>query len=411
MIVLMHDIARLLPIASEFGEDQRRLARAGFAVFLLVGAVQALYGPALPAVRSSFGLTSATVGWTVGAHYAGSVAGVLLSLVCEARLLARQRLVSGAALVGVGAGAFALIPVWPWALVGVICIGLGYGVLVVVVNALFASGFGDRSAPLLVLVNAAFGLGALLGPLLYGLLTSGHFRPAFLVVGALAVLILPLLWAVPDMAPPQWPASVPAGRDATPALIGFVALFMLYTALESDTSGWMATHLIFHGYSPGAAAALTAAFWSALTVGRLLAVPVSARLTPLQMIAGGLTGVVVLAMAVTIGAVTPIAYILMGLLLAPIFPVGFAWMSLTLPGVRGTAAPALLGALAGGLIFPTVVGRVIGLSTPDALPLALAAIAFGCLMVSLSLPRLVRGGSTDSGAVDEGSDVRSRSAS
>lgn len=386
----MHDTARLIPFSTELAHGQRRLARAGFAVFLLIGAVQALYGPALPAIRASFGLSAAIAGWTVAAHYCGSVVGVLLSLVLEGRLHARRRLTVGTMLVGAGAGAFVLIPTWPWALTGVFCIGLGYGVLVVVVNALFASSFGDRSTSLLVLVNAAFGLGAVLGPLLYGLLSSGNFRPAFLVIGALGALTLPLVRAVPEMASPRRPASVPAGRGVPPALLGFVALFMLYTALESDTSGWMATHLIFHGYSQRAAAGLTAAFWSALTVGRLLAVPLGLRLSPLQMIAGALTGVIVLAVTANVGAITPATYVLIGLVLAPIFPMGFAWMELTLPGARGRAALALLGALAGGLIFPLAVGRVIGASTPDALPPALAVIALGCLMVTLSVPRLSR---------------------
>jgi len=303
----MHVTARLSSFSSELTDRQRRLVGAGFAIFLLIGAVQGLYGPVLPSVRASFGLSAATAGWMIGTHYFGSVTGVLLSLFLETRLRSRSRLAAGLGLVAVGTVSFAVFQAWPWALVGVLYIGLGYGILIVAVNALFAMGFGDRSPALLILVNAAFGMGAVVGPLLYGLLSSGNFRPAFLVAGALAVLILPLGWAVPEPQAHQRRAPVPTGDGVPRALLGFVALFLLYTAIESSTSGWMATHLVFHGYSQAAAAGLTSGFWIALTVGRLLSVPISLRVTPLQMITPALAGVSVLALAAHSNALLPVA--------------------------------------------------------------------------------------------------------
>lgn len=397
----MHATARLSSFATGFTPGQRRLARAGFAIFLLLGAAQALYGPTLPSVRTAFGLSTATAGWTIGIHYSGSVAGVLLSFLLQARLRASSRLAVGVVLVALGAVSFAVIHAWPWALAGVLCIGLGYGILVVVVNTLVAAGFGDRSGALLILVNSAFGLGAVAGPLLYGLVCSGSFRPAFLVVGILTAFILPLAWAVPTRTAHEPQATAETHGGFPLALAGFVFLFLLYTALETDTGGWMATNLVFHGYSQAAAAGLTAAFWGALTVGRLLSIPISLRLSSLQMIAGALLGVIVLALAANVAMLTAIAYISIGLLLAPIFPLAFGWMDLALPGARGAASFALLGALAGGLIFPLAVGRIIGATTPDVLPLALTALAALCLIVSLCLPRLIRGARTSTRGLEE----------
>lgn len=212
------------------------------------------------------------------------------------------------------------------------------------------------------------------------------------------------------MSPRGRPASVSARGRVPLAMAGFVALFLLYTAVESDTSGWMATNLVFHGYSQAAAAGLTGAFWTALTVGRLLSVPISLRLKPIQMIAGALTGVIALAVMANLHSLTPIAFVLIGLLLAPIFPVGFAWMDAAVPHARGAAALALLGALAGGLIFPLLVGGIIGASTPDILPLALAAIAVLCLTVSLTLPRLIHLAQAGQPDVEKYSETRRRSA-
>src|SRR5205807_9187429 len=118
--------------------------------------------------------------------------------------------------------AFAVIAMWPWVLAGAALIGVGYGILVVAVNALVASGFGERNAAPLILVNAAFGLGAVLGPLCFGLLTSGDFRPAFVAAAVFAVLILPLGWSVPE-APAEREVAVSAGRSVFLVVCAFVA--------------------------------------------------------------------------------------------------------------------------------------------------------------------------------------------
>jgi len=57
--------------------------------------------------------------------------------------------------------------------------------------------------------------------------------------------------------------------------------------------------------------------------------------------------------------------------------------------LRQLLIESLVIALAGGLIFPVAVGRIIGSGTPDVLPIALAVIAAACLLVSLNLSRLV----------------------
>jgi MFS family permease len=46
--------------------------------FVLIGALQALYGPAIPAFREEFGLSPSAAGLGLSAHFVGGVAGVLL---------------------------------------------------------------------------------------------------------------------------------------------------------------------------------------------------------------------------------------------------------------------------------------------------------------------------------------------
>jgi len=63
-------------------------------------------------------------------------------------------------------------------------VGVGFGVLVVALNTLFAAGFGDRGAAMLNLLGACFGAGAILGPLAFA--ASGGFRGPFLGGAVLA---------------------------------------------------------------------------------------------------------------------------------------------------------------------------------------------------------------------------------
>jgi len=51
-------------------------------------------------------------------------------------------------------------PGWPVAAGAAVVEGAGWGTLVIIFNTLFASGFGARSAAVLTLLNAVFGLGS-----------------------------------------------------------------------------------------------------------------------------------------------------------------------------------------------------------------------------------------------------------
>jgi hypothetical protein len=46
--------------------------------FVVLGTLQALYGPAIPAFRTRFGVTPAAAGLALSADFAGAIAGVVL---------------------------------------------------------------------------------------------------------------------------------------------------------------------------------------------------------------------------------------------------------------------------------------------------------------------------------------------
>lgn len=132
--------------------------------FVVIGALQALYGPAIPALRDEFGISPAVAGLSLSAHFVGALLGVLIYHLLRGRLNNRVLLGGSYVLMAAGAAAFAFSPSWALALAGTFVIGLGFGGIDYGLNQLFAVGFGHRSTAMLNLLNGHFGIGAIAAP-------------------------------------------------------------------------------------------------------------------------------------------------------------------------------------------------------------------------------------------------------
>ncbi len=355
----------------------------GLLLFVAVGVVLSLYGPAIPELQEHFGVGAAASGLVLSAHFAGAMVGIAGWALLDRRLGTGASLRLAAALLVAGATGLALAPVWPVALAAAAVVGVGFGVLVVALNTLFAAGFGDRSAAMLNLLGACFGAGATLGPLAFA--ATGGFRGPFLGGAVLAAAGLPLMRDVRRAPVSGSPAG--SGRPALALIGGFVLLYVLYVGVESGVGGWEATSLLAHGAGEAAAANWTAGYWAAITVGRLLAIPLALRVAPPRLVAGAL---LLAAAALTLAyppPLAPFAYTLTGLALAPVFPTGLAWLAAAAPSARALTALVIAGAQLGGVVFPAVIGWLIDASSPAVIPSALLAVALACLGTALLLLR------------------------
>lgn len=169
---------------------------ASCVAFVVIGALQALYGPAIPALREEFGISPAVAGLSLSAHFVGALLGVLIYHVLRGRLNNRVLLGGSYLLMAAGAAVFAFSPSWNLALTGTFVIGLGFGGIDYGLNQLFAIGFGRRSTAMLNLLNGHFGVGAIAGPALIGWLGADRYPQIFLGVGVVCLLILVTLGGV-----------------------------------------------------------------------------------------------------------------------------------------------------------------------------------------------------------------------
>ncbi len=251
---------------------------------------------------------------------------------------------------------------------------------------------------MLNILNAHFGVGAILGPALIAAVGAAHYGAVFLVF---ALVTLPLMLCLGGIrrttartaggeASPGGTRPQARGRSLGTVLAVFVTLYVLHVAIEAGVGGWEPTHLETVGYSAGAAATATSVYWLMMTVGRFLVAPIALRFSAQSIIAvscAGMTGCLLLA---GVPGLAPYAYAGVGLFIAPIFPTGLPWLSRAAPRARRAGALVIAASMVGGVAAGPVLGRAIELSGVRAVPLLLCVLSAACLAATVWLIRATR---------------------
>jgi fucose permease len=405
------------PSADNQPRPLTRIALAGScAGFVVIGGLQALYGPAIPAFRATFGVSPSVAGLGLSAEFAGALIGIVGYHLLMARLGDRRLLAVSYALMAVGTTGFALAPSWPLALAAALFTGFGSGGIDYGLNHLFTIGYGRRSAAMLNLLNAYFGVGAVIAPALIGWVGVRRYPWLFGAVAVASVLLIPTLRGVhpagadrgraalrserlpSDISNDPSPAPGPARRRIGVIVAAFVALYVLYVAIESGVGGWEPTHLEAVGYSATVAATATSAFWLALTAGRFLAIPVSLRWPAPAIVILCCAGMAVFLGLATIPSVAPWAYGGLGFMCAPIWATGLPWLARAAPKVAAASACVMATSMLGGIAFPPLLGRAIEVAGVRSVPILLGAVAVVCTVLSLWLRRATRAAPAAGGA-------------
>ncbi|MEU6348487.1 MFS transporter [Streptomyces sp. NPDC047072] len=361
---------------------------------MLIGALQALYGAAVPAFREEFGLSPSGAGLALSAHFIGGVAGVLLFDRLFGRIGNRRILGTSYLLMAAGAVGFALAPNWPAALASALLAGFGFGGIACGLNQLFAVGFGPRSTAMLNILNAQFGVGAVLGPALIGAVGAARYPAVFLGFALVNLPLLLCLRGVQDRAPqPSDTAPGPQvarSRSLASVLVLFVVLYVLHVGIEAGVGGWEPTHLETVGYGAGVAATATSVYWLMMTAGRFLVAPLTLRFSAQTIVTVSCAGMTVCLLLASVEELAPYAYAGVGLFIAPVFPTGLSWLHQAAPGARRTGAVVIAASMVGGVAAGPALGKVIEWSGVRAVPLLLSGVSALCLATTFRLARSTR---------------------
>jgi MFS transporter, FHS family, glucose/mannose:H+ symporter len=188
-------------------------------------------------------------------------------------LLALSRL-----LIGVPDSAFVVL------LVATGALGLGFGATVMALNTYAEAFFPGRSDGAVLALNALLGLGTALAPVLVAIFVGmGVWWLLPIMVGCILVLILAVALRQPLRSDPAATtgggAQGPLGSGTLPRRFWLYAFAVfLYGVLETLNGNWAMLYLSGErGVSPRGASMALAAFWTMVTVGRVLVAALSVR--------------------------------------------------------------------------------------------------------------------------------------
>ncbi len=364
-----------------------------YLAFVVLGMTGASLGPTLPGLAQqthsdisqiSFLFTARLLGYLLGSLFAGPI--------YDRRpghpILAGALLLMAAMLV--------LTPLVPllWLLaVALLLLGLGEGTLNVGGNTLLVWIHGDDVGPLMNGLHFIFGIGSFLAPVIVAqvLLLNGGISWSYWI---LALLTLPVaLWILRLESPPR--RNVPAaGRPAGENhwLIGLMTLFFfLHVGATVSFAGWLFTYAVtLHVATEAMAAYLTSAFWAAVTVGRLINIPLAARARPSHILLGDMIGVLASLAVLLVWSRAPIVLwggtFGVGLFMASLYPISICVMQRRMTLTAAVAGLVFAGGSAGGMVLPWLIGQLFEPVGPQVtMVVILAAMAMGLLVLAAIL--------------------------
>nr|WP_275941530.1 MFS transporter [Planosporangium mesophilum] len=368
----------------------------------MIGVQQALYGPAIPALREVHQISAATAGAALSVHFAGAIAGVLaLPLARRLGVPDGLFLAGSLALIAAGCVAFVFAPAWPAALVAVFVAGVGFGGVDGGVNQVFTEVYADGGHGMLNLLHGCFGVGAIAGPVAVGVLAGrapAGYAAAFAGCALIALVALPMLRGVAGTgrsARAERPEPAERARGSSwrrAGLVGatgyaFIAFFVLNVGLETGAGGWETTHLIAIGLTAPAAASATSGFWLAFTAVRFAVVPLCRRYQARTIVIASTVLTVVAGVATLLDPLAPLAYGLLGVAVGPLYPTGLAWLAQVRPQLTSTVVAV---SMVGGIWGPSAIGLAVEAYGAGAVAWAMVTLAVAGLATVVAIDRARR---------------------
>jgi fucose permease len=359
-------------------------------VFILVGATSSLFGPLLTTFSHHFDVSLPQAGEVLSIYFVGALIGVLPGWWGLKHTTGRRVLSTSLIVVAGGTLASGLAHSWVLFLASIFLLGLGFGSLDMSLNVLLSRTAFEGRAHRLSFVNAGYGLGAVICPLLLVLAHPHNFPVLFVAIAIIAVLLTTFNGGV--HAPAQQTeirqieiTAVKAQR--WPILLTFVAAYVLYVAMETSASGWMSSQLQRGGFSTSVGSLVTAAFWMGMTIGRSLGGPFHRIFNERRLILGGLVLAIGADLAATSNHAALVTYPLLGLILASIFPMGLLWYTRLVPHDSDGITIILFAMMAGGVIGPGSVSLLVSHFGVHVIPFAFTGFAVIDLAVFSSIMR------------------------
>ena len=376
-------------------------ARLHFASFLglfCVGVYATSFGPALPFLAEHFGVSLDRAGLLITVLFVGSIGASGAIAVYLHRFEARLLALLGLVIVAAGALGLAATSSWTVGLLSVGIIGIGDGLLVAAAHSAVASTAADVPHGINRL-NLWFAVGAVAGPVWAGAILAARGEHAVIYVGvaAISIAVAVLLATVPRTPARSHEHEVHGGSIRSRPVFMMGAVLFLYVGAEIGLGSWVSSYSTeAFGAGVMGGALVTAGYWGALMIGRIVSGSLFARgVSPVTVLLGSIAGALVTSSALALAdgslAIGVASAFGTGLFFGPIWPAAITLAS------QGSAsgAPAAMVTIgnAGGILFPWLQGKVLVAAGPGR---GIALTALLCLLmlgiVASYCRRLVKAG-------------------
>ena len=382
--------------ASTKPERSRRLARAMvyYAAYIVLGLAVSAIGPTLPGLADQTSSTLSQISIIFSGNSLGYIAGSLLGGWTFDRRKGHPVLVGTLVLLSLVLFTLPLAPSLGLLVTIGLLLGFGMGILDVGGNTLIVWLFGREVGPYMNALHLSFGIGAFLSPLLIDrvVVATGGIRGAYWILAALVVPVIFWMARVPSPPRPGDGGDRKGNPPLRPyrALILMVAiLFFLHVGVELGFGGWIFSYAVATRIGPDTIARLlNSTFWGALTLGRLVSIPLAVKIRPKTMLLLDLLGA-----AASIGLLlllpdwSPAVWIGtfgLGFSIASMFPATLNFAERRMPITGSVTAILLVGANAGSMTLPWLIGQLFETVGPGSMMVTLE--------ISVVLALLVFGG-------------------
>ena len=243
---------------------------AGMLCMSLLGAATIYYGPTLIYVAEESRQSLATVGGVLAIHGLGFFFSTLTANRLARRFEMRRSTIIGCGLVAMGILGYMLLP-FPANIFSAFLVGFGAGTLEVLLNRLVELLAGDEPGAALTRLHSTWGIGAVAIPVVVAVVVS--IGLSWRLAGALLLIYLVVCTALVM----RWPEfTVDHGPEVKwrtvpwRSILIFIAMFFVYTGVETAVGGWATTFFAKLGEGVFLGALATSFFFLMLTIGRLL---------------------------------------------------------------------------------------------------------------------------------------------
>ena len=352
----------------------RRLLVVTCIAFVVAGMSQAALGPTIHDLARQVGATSVATGSVFTAIFVTSFAAQSVTALVLRRFGPWTMLVTGMCVYLLGGVGLMISPDLNLLLSAAALAGIGFGTIVLTGNVLAAE--ASECAGHLNLVNAMFGVGAIISPALVsasmvGLGSGVHalwVAPVGMSIGLLILLTRPTPRLAVPVEDPSLDLRAELRNVFSSALLWALAGFLLMeVVIEVGLAAWLPTLLTLGvDVAPASGALLMSWFWGLLTAARLLAAWTSRRTTPMGMLrlctGAAAGGTLVLLIGLWLGSL-PLALFgttMIAPAIGPILPNVLAMVRANFQANSGVATGLVFGAAnISGAVCPMVLGAAI----------------------------------------------------